>query len=168
MPPTHQIRPARENHELDAVRGLFLAYAQALPIDLGYQGFAAELAGLPGQYAAPGGELLLATDRAGMAIGCVGLRPRAGTGCEMKRLYVRPEARSSGLGRALVQDIVAVAKGRGYREMLLDTLSTMDAALAIYAHAGFVRCASYYQPTPPGTLFLKLALVADGPAPPCP
>ena len=76
---------------LDAAKGLFLAYAASLDVDLAYQDFPAEMAAMPGKYAPPGGELLLARDERGGAIGCVGLRPLdAPLCCEMKRLYVCP------------------------------------------------------------------------------
>jgi len=142
----------------DAAR-LFRAYAAALPIDLGYQGFEEELAALPGKYAPPAGGLLLARTPAGEAIGCVAFRPIAGDCiCEMKRLFVSPEARGLGLGRALIDAILQAARAAGYREMRLDTLPTMQGALALYAQAGFGPIAAYY-PTPiEGTIFLGRAL----------
>jgi len=142
----------------DAAR-LFRFYATSLPIDLGYQGFAEELASLPGKYAPPAGALLIARDEGDAAIGCVALRPIAGDGvCEMKRLYVLPEGRGLGLGGALIAAIVATARTAGYTEMRLDTLPTMQTALAMYARAGFREIPAYY-PTPiAGTIFLGLAL----------
>lgn len=145
--------------DLSDTAALFRAYAESLPIDLGYQGFEAELASLPGKYAPPAGALLLARAPDGETVGCVALRPIDGDRiCEMKRLYVRPEARGSGLGGALVAAIVRAAREAGYAEMRLDTLPTMRAALAMYARAGFVEIPAYY-PTPvDGTIFLGLTL----------
>lgn len=141
----------------DATR-LFRAYAASLPIDLGYQGFEDELAALPGKYAPPGGALLIARDRAAVAIGCVAMRPLAGPVCEMKRLWVQPEARGLGLGGALIDAIVAAGRAAGYAAMRLDTLPTMQAALAMYARAGFREIPAYY-PTPIArTIFLELRL----------
>lgn len=151
----HSILPAVDPAGLADAARLFRAYAESLPIDLGYQGFEAELAALPGKYAPPAGALLIARAPAGEAIGCVALRPIEGDGiCEMKRLYVRPEARGSGLGGALIAAILHAAYAAGYKEMRLDTLPTMHAALAMYARAGFKPIPAYY-PTPvEGTIFL--------------
>jgi ribosomal protein S18 acetylase RimI-like enzyme len=76
----------------------------------------------------------------------------------MKRLYLAPAARGSGLGRALAQAVVEAARGLGYRELRLDTLGTMSAAIGLYERMGFVRIAPYYGPTPAGTIFMALAL----------
>jgi len=153
------IAPVQPGADLDDARVLFRAYAASLPIDLAYQGFATELAGLPGAYAAPSGALLLARDRAGAAIGCAALRPLADHGCcEMKRLFVDPAARGLGLGRALMEAIVGEAARLGYREVRLDTLPTMTAAIAMYRAAGFEPIAPYYDTAPAGTIFLGRAI----------
>lgn len=153
------ILPAESRTDLKDMAALFRAYAASLPVDLGYQGFEAELAGLPGKYAPPAGALLIARAPSGEAIGCVAMRPIEGERtCEMKRLYVTPAARGMGLGAALVRAIVERARGAGYEEMRLDTLPTMQAARAMYAHAGFLEIDAYY-PTPvEGTIFLALPL----------
>jgi len=150
---------AQGQEDMADAASLFRSYAASLPIDLGYQHFEAELAALPGRYAPPEGALLIARNAAGEAIGCVALRPIAGYRvCEMKRLYVAPAARGTGLGAVLVAAIVQSAREAGYGEMRLDTLPTMHAALALYARAGFKRIDAYY-PTPvEGTIFLSLAL----------
>ncbi|MBT2186412.1 GNAT family N-acetyltransferase [Sphingobium nicotianae] len=154
---TATILPARSAQDLRDVAALFVDYAAWLPIDLGYQGFEAELAGLPGNYAPPGGELLLARGGDGAPLGCVGVRPLADEGCcEMKRLFLTPVARGLGLGRSLAEAIVAVARGAGYREMRLDTLASMTGPIALYERMGFVRIPAYYAPTPEGTVFMGL------------
>jgi ribosomal protein S18 acetylase RimI-like enzyme len=153
-----QIRPAETAEDLAAVAALFEGYAASLPVDLGYQDFAAELAGLPGKYAPPAGALLLAHDETGRPLGCVALRPRGEDRCEMKRLFLDPAARRTGLGRALALAVIAEARSRGYRELVLDTLPSMAAAIALYEALGFRRIAPYYAPTPEGTIFLSLAL----------
>ena len=155
----YAIRPASDSADLADAARLFRAYAAALPIDLGYQGFEEELAALPGKYAPPAGALLIARTPAGEPIGCVALRPIDGARvCEMKRLYVAPAARGLGLGRALIDAILQAARAAGYGEMRLDTLPTMHGALALYAQAGFSAIPAYY-PTPvEGTIFLGLAL----------
>jgi len=153
------IRAARDEADLSAVADLFQAYAASLPVDLGYQDFASELAGLPGKYAPPAGELLLAVDRGGVPLGCAALRPIAADGCcEMKRLFLMPNARGLGLGGALVEAVRDAARRRGYREMRLDTLPGMESAIALYERAGFRRIAAYYAPTPEGTIFMSLTL----------
>lgn len=153
------IAPVRTAGDLAATADLFAAYAAALPVDLGYQDFDGELAALPGKYAPPAGELFLARDTAGAPLGCVGLRPLADDGCcEMKRLFLLPDARGLGLGRALTEAVVDQARRSGYRELRLDTLPTMTTAIALYERQGFERIAPYYAPTPPGTVFMALAL----------
>src|SRR4051812_9716215 len=127
------IAPVHADGDVDDARTLFRAYAASLPIDLAYQGFATELATLPGAYAAPAGVLLLARDPSGAAIGCVALRPLAEPGCcEMKRLFVAPAARGLGLGRALMGAIVSEAARLGYRAVRLETLPSMRAAVGMY------------------------------------
>lgn len=139
---------------------LFTTYAHSLGIDLAYQGFAEEMAAMPGKYAPPAGELLLARRADGEAIGCVGLRPLDPTGCcEMKRLYVSPRARGLGLGRALVDAVVAEAQRIGYREIRLDTLPTMDEAIGLYGKLGFETIAPYYVTPIEGTRFMAKRLV---------
>lgn len=138
---------------------LFEAYAASLPVDLGYQNFASELAALPGDYAPPRGALLLARGEGGAALASVGLRPLTEEGCcEMKRLYVLPTGRGLGLGRAMAEAAVAEARRIGYAEMRLDTLPGMDAAIRLYRAMGFAPTAPYYGPTPEGTLFMALRL----------
>ena len=158
---TFQIGQARSQDDLRAAAALFEAYAASLDVDLSYQGFAAELAGLPGQYAPPSGALLLARDRAGAAAGCVALRPMAEAGCcEMKRLYVATSARGLGLGRALAETVISEAARLGYSEMRLDTLSSMASAIALYEALGFTEIAPYYDTAPPGTIFLRRRITA--------
>ncbi len=138
---TFTIAPAEPGH-LAAVAALFREYAAALDVDLCFQGFEQELAELPGAYAPPQGTLLLARGEDGAALGCGALRPLDASACEMKRLYVRPEARGTGLGRALVAAVVAEATRLGYREIKLDTLPQLKEAIALYRDFGF-------QPIPP-------------------
>lgn len=153
------IAPARSAADLIAVADLFQAYANSLGIDLGYQDFPAELAGLPGRYAPPAGALLLARDAAGMPVGCVALRRIDPPGCcEMKRLYVAPSGRGLGLGRALAEAVIAAAEQLGYREMRLDTLPFMQAAMRLYDELGFDQIPPYYDTPVDGTRFLAKRL----------
>ena len=154
-----EIKPVRTAGDLEAAARLIERYAASLPVDLGYQDFEAELADLPGKYAPPRGELLLARGDDGAALGCVGLRPMEDGGCcEMKRLFLSPGARGLGIGRALTEVVLETARRLAYAEMRLDTLPSMGAAIALYEQLGFVRIAPYYAPTPAGTVFMSLRL----------
>jgi ribosomal protein S18 acetylase RimI-like enzyme len=154
-----RIAPARTPEDVAAAAELFRAYAAGLAIDLAYQDFDTELAGLPGRYAPPAGELLLARDRRGRAAGCAALRPLDEPGVsEMKRLYVAPAARGHGLGRALVDALLAAACRIGHREIRLDTLPDMAGAVALYRRTGFAPTPPYYAAAIPGTLFLARQL----------
>jgi ribosomal protein S18 acetylase RimI-like enzyme len=140
---------------------LFRRYAASLPIDLAYQDFEAELAGLPGGYAPPRGALLIARDRRGRPLGCVALRPSADAGaCEMKRLFVDPQARGAGIGAALISAILRAAEAAGHREMRLDTLPSMTSAVGLYRRFGFVAIDAYYTTPIPETLFFSRRLEA--------
>lgn len=154
-----QIFPALASQDVADARALFLAYAAALSVDLAYQNFEEELAALPGAYGPPGGVLLLARDIAGRPVGCVALRALALDGhCEMKRLYVVPDSRGAGLGRALVEAVIGEARRLGYVRMCLDTLPDMTFALALYLACGFEPIGAYYETPVEKTVFLGLAL----------
>lgn len=131
---------------LDVVRELFAEYERAIGIDLCFQGFADELATLPGRYAPPQGRLYLARTADAVA-GCVALRPLGDGVCEMKRLYVREAFRGTGVGRALARRVLEDARAIGYRRMVLDTLAGMTAARGLYASLGF-RETDPYTPNP--------------------
>jgi putative acetyltransferase len=143
--------------EVLTVRRLFEEYAASLGIDLCFQGFEKELAGLPGHYAPPQGRLLLALQD-GQTAGCIALRPLEPGVCEMKRLYVRPAFRSHGIGSVLVDRIIQEARQAGYRHMRLDTLPSMARALALYRRLGFREIAPYYENPVEGAVFLELQL----------
>jgi GNAT superfamily N-acetyltransferase len=152
------IRPATAA-DLCLIRTRFRAYAASIGVDLAFQNFEAELSGLPGKYAPPTGALLIATDVGGAALGCVAMRPLDGEGaCEMKRLHVTPEAQGLGVGRCLAEAIVAEAGARGYREIRLDTVPTMGAAVALYDRLGFEVIAPYYDTPFMGTRFMSKRL----------
>ena len=159
MPPVPIIATARSADDLAAIAALFRAYAASLPVDLGYQDFTGELAALPGKYAPPDGALLLARTADGTPLGCVALRPIGAAGeCEMKRLFVASAGRGLGLGRRLMDALIAAARRIGYDEMLLDTLPGMTAAQGLYRAAGFIEVAPYYATPVAGTVFLRLVL----------
>ena len=141
--------------DVELVRTLFREYGDSLGIDLSFQGFDEELAALPAGY-----DRVLVVWVGGEAAGCVGVRPSEDGACEMKRLYVRSSARSSGTGRLLVETLIARARDLGHGVMRLDTLPTMDAARAIYLSLGFRPIERYNDNPIPGVLFFELRLGA--------
>jgi ribosomal protein S18 acetylase RimI-like enzyme len=151
------IRHAHAGKALAAAHQLFEEYAASLDVSLCFQGFDEELSSLPGAYAPPRGRLLLAC-RDDESAGCVALRPLEPDTCEMKRLYVRPAYRSSGVGRLLAERLIHEAATAGYRRMRLDTLPTMEAALALYRRLGFREIAPYTANPVKGAVFLELQL----------
>jgi GNAT superfamily N-acetyltransferase len=146
---------------MEPVREILREYARSLDVDLCFQNFEAELATLPGDYAAPSGQLLLAYVDGALA-GCGGLRALPdvdyANACEMKRLYVRPAFRRFGLGRALAEALLDEARRAGYSVMLLDTLDEMESARELYASLGFEEIAPYYFNPIAGAHYLKADL----------
>jgi ribosomal protein S18 acetylase RimI-like enzyme len=146
---------------MDAIREIFQEYADGLGIDLCFQQFDAELAGLPGEYQEPRGGLLMARVGGELA-GCCALRPLDNAdypnAAEMKRLYVRKVFRGFGLGRQLSEAILDTARRAGYACVLLDTLSEMDAARSLYEDLGFIEIAPYYHNPISGAHYLKVDL----------
>ncbi|NBC34805.1 MAG: GNAT family N-acetyltransferase [Alphaproteobacteria bacterium] len=151
------IRPAGGDADLEAVRGMILAYAREFGFGLCYQGLDAELAGLPEPYAPPGGGLLLA-EAAGAPVGCVAFRRLDAEACEMKRLYVAPAVRGDGLARRLCTSAMAEARRRGYRTVRLDTRADMVAAQALYRALGFAAIPAYYPDAEAGLAFFEKQL----------
>ena len=152
-----EIRPLSTEDDLAHARRLFTEYAASLPFDLSFQDFDRELADLPGAYAPPSGALLLAMEGNEPA-GCVALRALAPDVCEMKRLYVRPSRRGTGLGRKLVDAILREGRARGYARMRLDTVPGMEAAIVLYRACGFREIPPYRANPIPGALFLEADL----------
>jgi putative acetyltransferase len=138
---------------LDEIRAMLREYAAWLQVDLCFQGFEQELAALPGEYAPPSGRLLIEE-----GAGCVALRAIDDEICEMKRLFVRPEHRGSGLGKRLVVALIEEARGIGYKKMRLDTMPKMNSAQGLYAVLGFRDIAAYRYNPEAGARFLELGL----------
>jgi ribosomal protein S18 acetylase RimI-like enzyme len=152
-----EISEALDSPAIATVRALFQEYQEALGIELGFQGFAAELETLPSEYASPRGRLLLARDHDAVA-GCVAMRPLTSETCEMKRLYVRPLFRAGGVARQLAERVIAEARSAGYRHMYLDTLPTMVGAQRLYERLGFKDIPAYRHNPIEGTRFLGIDL----------
>ncbi len=149
---------AESTEQIEEVRGLWREYARWLEVDLCFQNFEQELAGLPGRYAPPDGRLLLAWSDERLA-GCVALRKIGEGTCEMKRLYVRPEFRGQGIGRRLTTRLIEAAREIGYARMLLDTLpSKMTEAAHVYRSMGFVEIEPYYHNPIAGSRYMELVL----------
>ena len=157
--PEIELSPVLNANDLAAVRDIFNEYAGTLSVDLDFQDFSAELATLPGDYAAPRGALLLARVDGAIA-GCCALRPMDSSdytnAAEMKRLYVRKAFRGFGLGRQLAEAILDEARRSGYSCVLLDTLDDMEAARALYEELGFEEVPPYYHNPHAGAHYLKV------------
>jgi GNAT superfamily N-acetyltransferase len=135
---------AETPEQLALIHGLFREYQEFLGVDLCFQNFAQELAGLPGKYAPPKGRLLLAMSDS-TAVGCVALKELDDDGvCEMKRLFVKPVYRSHGLGKRLIEMIIDEARCIGYQRMRLDTLHSLEKAMSLYQLFGFKSIEAYY------------------------
>ncbi|MES2976745.1 MAG: GNAT family N-acetyltransferase [Pseudomonadota bacterium] len=151
----------RNAEELAAVRTIFQEYADSLGVDLCFQSFDSELAGLPGEYSEPRGALMLAHVDGALA-GCCALRPLDSVdypnACEMKRLYVRKAFRGFGLGRQLAEAALDAARKAGYASVLLDTLDDMESARALYEELGFEEIPPYYHNPIAGAHYLKADL----------
>jgi GNAT superfamily N-acetyltransferase len=157
-----RIVQANSQEDIDSARTLFTEYASGLGISLCFQNFDRELNNLPGDYAPPDGRLLLAKDDDDQIAGCIAMRKLGPGVCEMKRLFVRPAYRSTGLGRVLVNTIIDEARKLGYTHMRLDTLpGRMDKAIALYQAIGFVDIEPYYENPVEGARFMELDLATN-------
>jgi GNAT superfamily N-acetyltransferase len=152
-----RLGPPQSPEDWREARRLIERYAASLNVDLSFQNIEHELDNLSNDYAPPAGAFLLAQEDADH-LGCVGLRQHAAGIGEIKRLYITPAARGKRVGRLLAEGIVAVAKQRGYRQLLLDTLPFMKEAQSLYASMGFKPTPAYRFNPVPGTVFLELTL----------
>lgn len=151
------IQPAESDALLEAVRGLLLTYGRLRQFDAALGDYEAELQNLPGEYAAPKGCLLLASVDEEPA-GLVAMRPLDDSTSEMKRLFILDHYRGKGIGKLLVNDIVAASTAAGYQRMLLDTHPWMEAARKLYLSVGFREVAAYNNNPTPGIRFFELSL----------
>ena len=146
-----------EPAQLEQVRRLFQEYWDSFDFTPCFQNFSVEVAGLPGDYAPPGGALGLLLV-GGEPAGCAALRRVDGVRCEAKRLYVRTGFRDQGLGKALLDWVIAGARVLGYREIVGDTMPVMSRALEMYLRAGFERTGPYAADPTPGAIYIRLRL----------
>lgn len=147
----------KTDEQLDNIRELFKEYEESLGFDLHFQDFNEEYAGLPGEYAPPDGCLLLALYK-DLVAGCVALRKMQEGICELKRMYVRPQYRRKGIGRAMVQEIIAQARAIGYSRVRLDTINTMKEAIVLYRSLGFKEIKAYRYNPIDGANYMELIL----------
>jgi GNAT superfamily N-acetyltransferase len=152
-----RVTEARWPDDRATVEALFREYMSSLTEDISFQNPDDELATLPGKYARPGGVVLVAWDGA-EAAGAIAYRMFEPGVAEMKRLYVRPAYRGTGLGRELANELIDEARGRGYRTIMLDTLHSMSAARTLYRDLGFVPVEPYYDNPLPGVMYMALEL----------
>jgi len=159
--PTMKIIPAHTVKALEQLKQLFREYPVAIGMSLDFQDFEAELAALPGKYTPPAGELFLAL-RDDKALGCIAFYPMDKQGvCEIKRLYVRPEAQGSGLGRSLLAHAIKEARQRGYKKARLDSLRRMTQAGRLYELFGFQQIPPYNHNPHPDVYYMELDLTGS-------
>ena len=142
---------------LDQVKELIIEYTKRLGRDLSFQNIDEELHNPAKKYTAPEGELLVAIEDK-KVVGMVAYHRHSNSRCEMKRLYVKPECRKTKLGEKLVIKIIEHAKKAGYKEMVLDTILPLEAAIHLYKKVGFVECEAYYYNPMDDVLYFKKTL----------
>jgi putative acetyltransferase len=151
------IRRATFPEDTERVQSIWREFIAASPVNLDYQNNSVELANLPGKYASPKGCLLLAERGEGI-LGCVAFRDAQDKICEMKRLYVRPDARGARIGWRLVERLIIEARSAGYREMRLDVMEKSRSARNLYRAFGFAPAEPVSFNPVPGAAFLGLIL----------
>ncbi len=152
-----EVRRADGDEAVADARALLREYASAAGRDLSLREFARELEGLPGEYAPPRGELLLATV-GGRLAGCVALRPLAEDACEMRRLFVRHQFRGKGVGKRLALAVIDAARDAGYRFVRLNISPWMEEATAVYRSLGFRESEADGRTRGKGVLLMELPL----------
>lgn len=140
---------------LEEIRGLILEYAEMLGEDLTFQNFSEELEHLKEKYTGENGRLLAAVSADGQVVGCVAYRRHNARRCEIKRLYVNPQYRGSGIGDVLVAAVLELAAADGYTEMVLDTLKRLEGAVHLYRKYGFREISPYYDNPLDDVIYMK-------------
>lgn len=152
-----EIREATGVEDMAIAAALFREYQTWLDIDLCFQDFEAELANVDKMYAPPRGVIFIASVN-GQDIGVGALRPVSDTCCEMKRVFVRESARGLGIGKAIIDLLIARGESSGYVTMVLDTLPKLKTAQAIYKALGFQEIPAYYKNPLPGVVYYEKIL----------
>lgn len=145
-----------KDYEIAAV--LFREYATKLSVDLDFQDFNNELKHIGQIYARPAGVLFLAFENEAKTLGCFGIRKLEEGICELKRMYLKEEARGRGYGKELLSFAMSQGKKLGYKKMRLDTLPDMQQAIRLYEKMRFYDIPSYRHNPVPGARFLEVAL----------
>ena len=143
---------------IEEVKGLIIEYLKRLGRDLSFQNVDEELSDPAKKYTAPEGELLVAVNDNDEVIGMVAYHRHNDERCEMKRLYVKPETRGQHVGDVLVSEIVSHARDAGYKEMVLDTIVPLKAAISLYKKNGFEECEPYYNNPMDDVIYMKKEL----------
>ncbi len=143
---------------IEQVKNMLIEYTQRLGRDLTFQNIETELSNPAKKYTAPEGELLVAVDEADNVLGMVAYHKHTDERCEMKRLYVSPKCRGMKLGDKLVTEIIQHAKNAGFKEMVLDTITPLQAAIHLYQKMGFKECKPYYNNPMKDVIYMKKIL----------
>ena len=139
------------------VKKLIKEYYHRLGRDLSFQNIEAELDDPAVRYSPPQGELLVALEN-DEVLGMVAYHRLTSKRCEMKRLYLTPNARGRHLGERLVDAIIDHAKASGYEEMVLDTIKPLKAAVSLYRKFGFEECEAYYDNPMDDVIYMRKKL----------
>ena len=138
---------------------LFQEYAESLGVDLEFQNFSEELSNIQNQYSRPNGVLILAIEAGFRPMGCFGVRPMEGPICELKRMYLRKQARGKGIGKLMLKKSISMARELGYEKMRLDTLPSMQSAIKRYQSMGFYEIGPYRYNPIEGTKYFEIEVM---------
>lgn len=130
------IRPAT-NGDAEAVRRVLFDVLAEYGLVAEHEGVDADLGDIEGNYAGRGGVFDVVVDERGEVVGMVGLYARDEAVCELRKMYLRKEARGQGWGRTLLERMVAEARRRGFTRMELETSSKLTEAIRLYRRNGF-------------------------------
>lgn len=144
---------------IEQIRDLITEYSASLGRDLSFQNLEEELIDPAAKYTAPEGEIVVAVDKENNVVGMVAYHRHSEDRCEMKRLYIKPEGRGKGLSEVLAQIIIQKATEAGFKEMVLDTLTSMQPAIRVYTKFGFQECSPYYDNPMPDVVYMKKDLL---------